>query len=71
MMASVVPEKIKKRIHIHSDQAEIFQFVDQKIIPHEYGGQGGPMEIMIKDYIDKLRERKPFLMALDDMSYKS
>ena len=64
MMASVVPEKIKKRIHIHSEQNEIFQFIDENIVPEEYGGKGGPMQVMINDYIEKLREKKSFLISL-------
>lgn len=69
MMASVAPEKIRKRIHIHSDPNEIFDFVEPRIVPDEYGGQGGPMDVMVKDYIDKLRKNKLFLMSLDQMSY--
>lgn len=34
-------EKIKQRIHFHSNLESLYKFVPQKMLPNEYGGEAG------------------------------
>lgn len=37
-------EKIRQRIHFHSNLESLFKFVPQKMLPSEYGGDQGPLK---------------------------
>lgn len=43
-------EKIRERIHIHSNLEDLYKFVPKEMLPAEYGGNAGP----IKDLNGKL-----------------
>lgn len=36
-------EKIRQRIHFHSNMDSLYKFVPQKMLPKEYGGEAGTM----------------------------
>lgn len=37
-------EKIRERIHIHSNMEDLYKFVPKEMLPTEYGGQAGPIK---------------------------
>lgn len=37
-------EKIRQRIHFHSNLESLYKFVPQKMLPKEYGGEAGEMK---------------------------
>lgn len=37
-------EKIRQRIHFHSNLESLYKFVPQKMLPKEYGGDAGTVE---------------------------
>lgn len=37
-------EKIRERIHIHSNLEDLYKFVPKEMLPAEYGGQAGPIK---------------------------
>ncbi|KAJ8961947.1 hypothetical protein NQ314_005866 [Rhamnusium bicolor] len=37
-------EKIKNRIHVHSDFETLYKFVPQDVLPEEYGGTAGKIQ---------------------------
>lgn len=41
--------------------------VDSKILPTEYGGDGGSLKSMIEELKTLLREKRDIILALDEM----
>ncbi|PRD20816.1 UNVERIFIED_CONTAM: hypothetical protein NCL1_53571 [Trichonephila clavipes] len=39
MMKTVLPEEMKRKIHIHSSRAELLEHFPAEVVPQEYGGQ--------------------------------
>jgi hypothetical protein len=39
-----IKEKIRNRIHIHSDMESLYKFVPKDILPEEYGGTAGKID---------------------------
>lgn len=37
-------EKIRERIHIHSNLEDLYKFVPKEMLPQEYGGNAGPIK---------------------------
>lgn len=44
-------EKIRQRIHFHSNLDSLYKFVPQKMLPKEYGGEAGTMEELTGKFI--------------------
>lgn len=53
-------EKIRQRIHFHSNLESLYKFVPQKMLPKEYGGEAGTMEELTEQWRQKLREYTPW-----------
>lgn len=47
-------EKIRERIHLHSNLEDLYKFVPKEMLPTEYGGNAGP----IKEINGKISSRK-------------
>lgn len=45
---------------------ELYQNVDKKILPKEYGGEV-PLEEMLDNFMALLKEKREKILALDDM----
>lgn len=43
-------EKIRQRIHFHSNLESLYKFVPQKMLPKEYGGEAGTMEELTGEF---------------------
>lgn len=39
-------EKIRERIHIHSNLEDLYKFVPKEMLPEEYGGNAGPIKVL-------------------------
>lgn len=44
-------EKIRQRIHFHSNLESLYKFVPRPMLPQEYGGDAGPCADMNSTYI--------------------
>ncbi|XP_022907056.1 alpha-tocopherol transfer protein-like [Onthophagus taurus] len=49
-------EKIRNRIHVHSDMESLYKFVPKDILPEEYGGSAGKIQQFHDDWIKRLDE---------------
>lgn len=41
-----IKEKIRQRIHFHSDMESLYKFVPKSMLPTEYGGDSGSIEVL-------------------------
>lgn len=44
-------EKIRQRIHFHSDLESLYKFVPKKMLPKEYGGDAGTMADLTGEFL--------------------
>ncbi|XP_038213753.1 alpha-tocopherol transfer protein-like [Zerene cesonia] len=49
-------DKIKNRIHIHSDINELYNYVPKEMLPEEYGGNCGSLTDINEAWMNKLEE---------------
>lgn len=40
-----IKEKIRNRIHIHSDMESLHKFIPKDVLPEEYGGTAGKLQV--------------------------
>ncbi|XP_044742995.1 clavesin-1 [Chrysoperla carnea] len=64
---SLLSDKLKSRIHLDKSIDELKAKVNPKILPEEYGGEGGSLKSMIEDCKKLLREKRDVILALDEM----
>ncbi|XP_065172224.1 alpha-tocopherol transfer protein-like [Atheta coriaria] len=53
-------EKIRNRIHVHSDLDSLHKMVPKDILPEEYGGTAGPCQKFHDEWMKKLEEMNPW-----------
>ncbi|EDW78783.2 uncharacterized protein Dwil_GK12625 [Drosophila willistoni] len=63
---SMLSDKLKKRIIVHKNVDILKSKIDAEILPKEYGGTM-PMADMIREFKQKLVQRRAAILALDDM----
>lgn len=63
---SLMSEKLRSRIRLHKDHATLWEHLDRKILPKEYGGEM-PMSEMIELFKEEVADRSPRVSALDRM----
>lgn len=63
---SCLSEKLKKRVHFHTNMINFHKVMDPKILPKEYGGEI-PMAEMLADYKEKLLKKREALLDLDKL----
>jgi len=63
---SLMSDKLRSRIRIHKDQTGLWEALDRKILPKEYGGEM-PMSEMIDTFKQEVVDRMDRVMALDRM----
>jgi len=63
---SLMSDKLRSRIRLHKDNAAMWEHMDRKILPKEYGGEM-PMAEMIEKFKEEIADRTPRLLALDRM----
>lgn len=63
---SLLSEKLKSRVVLHKSLDELKAKVDPQLLPKEYGGSV-PMDEMIKKFIERCRQQRQKILALDDM----
>lgn len=63
---SLLNEKLKNRIMLHSNIKELQKVIDPKILPKEYGGTI-PLADMISDFKKFLETKRDTLLSLDDL----
>lgn len=49
-------EKIRKRIHTHTDLNELHKYIPKEMLPDEFGGIAGPIEIFHNAWLKKLED---------------
>ncbi|VVC37057.1 Cellular retinaldehyde binding/alpha-tocopherol transport,CRAL/TRIO, N-terminal domain,CRAL-TRIO lipid [Cinara cedri] len=47
-------EKIRNRIHVHSNVETLYEYVPKDMLPEEYGGQAGPIAEINRQWYEKL-----------------
>ncbi|XP_019865108.1 retinaldehyde-binding protein 1 isoform X2 [Aethina tumida] len=63
---SLLNEKLKSRIFIYKNIEEMYEKIDKKILPKEYGGEV-PLSEMLEKFKAYLKEKREKILALDDM----
>ncbi|XP_074096274.1 alpha-tocopherol transfer protein-like [Cotesia typhae] len=53
-------EKIRNRIHMHSNMETLYEFIPREILPEEYGGKAGPIKAINDTWIKKLEDYGPW-----------
>ncbi|KAL0965971.1 hypothetical protein UPYG_G00288880 [Umbra pygmaea] len=66
MIRPFLPEKIKKRIHVHgcTFQETLRDFFSKDILPHEYGGNGPPIEVVCQEWTHHILQSEERLTQL-------
>ncbi|KAG8226436.1 hypothetical protein J437_LFUL015104 [Ladona fulva] len=68
LLKSLSKEKLRKRIFIHGDNMEeIFKVIPQRILPKEYGGDGGTTEELAMEWKSKIESYRDWFM--EDKNY--
>lgn len=47
MFKLLLPKKITERIHVYRSYEELYEHIDKKILPVEYGGEEPPLTAMM------------------------
>jgi len=63
---NLLSEKLRSRIKLYKDCPALWEHVDRKILPKEYGGEV-PMAEMIEMFKEEIADRSSRLLALDRM----
>nr|XP_018903881.1 PREDICTED: clavesin-1-like [Bemisia tabaci]XP_018903882.1 PREDICTED: clavesin-1-like [Bemisia tabaci] len=63
---TLVSEKIRKRVKLHSNVEEVHEHIDKSLLPKEYGGTI-PMAEMIESWKKELLAKREMLLSNDDM----
>ncbi|XP_060533690.1 alpha-tocopherol transfer protein-like isoform X2 [Cylas formicarius] len=62
-----IKEKIRNRIHIHSDFEALHSMVPKEILPEEYGGTAGKLQDFHDQWMKKLDEYGPWFKAQENI----
>lgn len=62
----LLSEKLRNRLHVYKNADDIFEKIDKKILPKEYGGEV-PLQAMVKKFQEFLKAKRESLLALDDL----
>ncbi|XP_046386013.1 alpha-tocopherol transfer protein-like [Ischnura elegans] len=61
-------EKIRERIHIHSDGLDsLYKFVPKEMLPEEYGGNAGPISEINEQWRKKLESYKDWFLEQENV----
>ncbi|KAF2900957.1 hypothetical protein ILUMI_05229 [Ignelater luminosus] len=64
----LLKEKIRNRVHIHSDGLEsLYKFVPKDVLPEEYGGTAGKLQDFHDDWMKKLEEYTPWFQEQENI----
>jgi hypothetical protein len=66
---SFMKEKIKRRTHLHADFESLYKEVPKRLLPEEYGGEAGPIDVLIQEWKKKVEARRDWL--LESEKYRS
>ncbi|KAJ8949208.1 hypothetical protein NQ318_021701 [Aromia moschata] len=60
-------EKIRNRIHLHSELESLHKFIPKDILPEEYGGSAGKVQDFHDQWMKKLEEYTPWFKSQEDI----
>ncbi|KAF7281596.1 alpha-tocopherol transfer protein-like [Rhynchophorus ferrugineus] len=60
-------EKIRNRIHLHSNYESLHKAIPKEILPEEYGGTAGTLQEFHDAWMKKLEEYGPWFKSQDDI----
>ncbi|XP_043265212.1 alpha-tocopherol transfer protein-like [Colletes gigas] len=60
-------EKIRNRIFMHSDVKTLYDYVPKEILPTEYGGDAGPIQVIHETWLKKLEEYRPWFLEQESV----
>ncbi|RZC41489.1 CRAL TRIO domain containing protein [Asbolus verrucosus] len=60
-------EKIRDRLHMHPDLETLHRFVPKEVLPEEYGGTAGKLEVFKAKWIKKLEECTPWFKEQENV----
>ncbi|XP_032691515.1 alpha-tocopherol transfer protein-like isoform X1 [Odontomachus brunneus] len=60
-------EKVRERIFMHSNINTLYEYVPKDILPTEYGGDAGPIQVIHEKWLKKLEEYKPWFAQQETM----
>lgn len=63
---AALSEKLKNRLYICKSVEEIYDKIDKKILPKEYGGEV-PLAEMVAKFKEYLKEKREAVLALDEL----
>ncbi|CAD7092712.1 unnamed protein product [Hermetia illucens] len=61
-----VKEKIRSRIHFHSNVESLYKHVPKDMLPNEYGGKAGTLVELNEQWAEKLKEYTPWFKAQEE-----
>lgn len=62
LFTSFMKEKMKRRTHVHADLESLYKEIPKRLLPKEYGGEAGPLEVLIEEWKKKVESRRDWLM---------
>ncbi|TGZ54118.1 Alpha-tocopherol transfer protein-like protein [Temnothorax longispinosus] len=60
-------EKIRNRIFMHSDIKTLYEYIPREILPTEYGGDAGPIQVIHDQWMKKLEDYGPWFKEQEAM----
>ncbi|XP_055372603.1 retinol-binding protein pinta-like [Condylostylus longicornis] len=69
LLSGFLSEKIRKRLFVHDNVAELEKHIPKKLLPNEYGGDNGSINLWICKWKDDLLSKREWF--LDDEQYKT
>ncbi|CAG9861687.1 unnamed protein product [Phyllotreta striolata] len=60
-------EKIRERIHVHSNIATLYDFIPKDVLPEEYGGTAGKLQTFHDQWMEKLKEYTPWFKQQESL----
>ncbi|CAH2087458.1 unnamed protein product [Euphydryas editha] len=75
LIKPALPSEVCDLIHFYSDYQSLYQFIDKKYLPSEYGGETESMYEKSKNWVKNINEQRKFFLNDDvwkaDLSKKS
>jgi len=65
---SLLSTKLRKRLFTWPDFDKVKEFIPSSILPTEYGGEGGSVDVMVEAWIKEIEERREKILALESIT---
>ncbi|MES1902105.1 MAG: hypothetical protein MHPSP_000533, partial [Paramarteilia canceri] len=66
VLLTLSPKKVRNRIKIHANYESLYNMIDRKILPKEYGGDGGSFDSIWDKNNAKLMANKIYIRSFEE-----